>query len=194
MRPNLFQFGSIQSAITTRGCHALDTASPMFDKPEFLKYSANNAIAEFGDAFADVFDCEPEREQAGVFDLQAIIKQSDADGSAALGVIGMDDSIHNGFTDSNHWIRPKVRSFYRADDSLTSHVLPQERNYFVGSSRKIRAHFHGVEYPASVIAGESANLNPCVRVVIESISAEEKDTPDSRNATALVARHDFQGL
>jgi hypothetical protein len=128
----------------------------MFDKPQFLKHSANDTIAEFGDAFADVFDCEPEREQAGVFDLQAIIKQRDADGRAALGVIGMDDSIHNGFTDGNHWIRPKVRSFYRADDGLTSHVLPQERNYFVGSSRKIRVHFHGVEYPASVIAGESA--------------------------------------
>lgn len=98
------------------------------------------AIAELGDAFADVLDRSSKWGQAGVFDLQAIVKQRDADGSAVPGVIGMDDSIHNGFTDGNQWVRPKVRSFYRAYDGLTSHVLPQERNYFIGSSRTIRAH------------------------------------------------------
>ena len=70
----LFKSGSIQSAITARRCHALDAAPPVLDQPKFLKHSAEDAVAEFGNAFLDVFNCESEREQARIFDLQAIIK------------------------------------------------------------------------------------------------------------------------
>jgi hypothetical protein len=51
---------------------------------------------------------------------------------------------------------------------------------------------HG--YPAAVAAGKPADLNPCVRVVIESAGAEEEDAPDGRHDTALAARHELEGL
>jgi hypothetical protein len=74
MSPDLFKLGSIQSAITARRGHALDPAPPVLDQPKFLKYSAEDAVAKFGNSFLDVFNCESKREQAGIFDLHTVIE------------------------------------------------------------------------------------------------------------------------
>lgn len=67
--------------IVASGGHSLDTATPMLDQSQFLKYPADDAVAEFGDSFLDIFDSQPERQQAGILNLQAVVEQSNADGS-----------------------------------------------------------------------------------------------------------------
>ena len=74
MCSDLFKQWSVQSAIMASGGHSLDATTPMLDQPQFLKYSADDAVAEFGNSFLDIFNSEAEGEQAGVFNLQAIVK------------------------------------------------------------------------------------------------------------------------
>src|SRR6266851_760513 len=114
----------------------------MFDQPEFLKHTAEDAVAELGNALLNVIDRETEREQSRVFDLEAIVKQGDTNGSTVLSVICMNDCIHDGFTDCNHWKGPEIRSFHGSYDCLTSHVLSQKRDHLLGSSREVRAYFY----------------------------------------------------
>ena len=159
------QIGSIQSAITARRRHALDTTASVLDQPKFLEYSAEDAVAEFKNTLLDVFNCESERKQTRIFDLQAIIKQGDANGSAALSVVCMDDCIHDRFADRNQRKCSVIGSLHGAYDCFTGHVLPQECDHLFGGSRKVSTHFCGIEYPAPVVAAESACLNPCIRIV-----------------------------
>jgi hypothetical protein len=56
------------------GGHSLDTTAPMLDQPQFLKYSTDDAVAELGNAFLDVFNSETEGKQARVLNLEAIVK------------------------------------------------------------------------------------------------------------------------
>ena len=144
----------------------------MLDESQFLKYPADDAVAEFGDAFLDVFNSEAEGEQTGVFDLQAIVKQCHADGSAVLRVVGMHNRVHDCFADRNNRKRPQVGSLYRSDDRFASHVLSQERNRLLRGCRKMRADFDGIQYPAAVAAGEPSGLDPCIREMSEPRSAE----------------------
>ena len=77
----------------------------------------------------------------------------------------MDNCIHDRLADRNHRKRPVICSLHRADDCFTGHVLSQEGDHLFGGSRKVSAYFCGVEYPAPVVACESACLNPCIRIV-----------------------------
>jgi hypothetical protein len=61
---------------------------------EFVEDAPNHAIPQFGDTLHDVLDREAERQKTGILDLDPVIKQSDADGRSVLGVIRMDDRIH----------------------------------------------------------------------------------------------------
>src|ERR1017187_8972970 len=99
------------------GGHSVDPTSPVLDQSQFLKYPADDAVAEFGDAFLDVFNSEAEGEQTRVFDLQAIVKQGDADGSAVLSVVGMNNRVHDCFADRNNRKRPQVGSLYPKNGS-----------------------------------------------------------------------------
>ena len=74
MRADLFELRGIQSTIMAGGGHSLDATAPMFDQPQFLKYPANDAVAEFGDALSDVLNREAERKQTRVLNLQPIVK------------------------------------------------------------------------------------------------------------------------
>ena len=74
MCTDLLKLRSVQSTIMAGGGHSLDTTAPMLDQSQFLKNSTDDAVAEFGDAFLDVFNRETEGEQARVFNLQAIVK------------------------------------------------------------------------------------------------------------------------
>ena len=74
MCADLFELGNIQSTIMAVGGHSLDATTPMFDQPQFLKYSTKDAVAEFGDALSDVLNREAERKQTRVLNLQPIVK------------------------------------------------------------------------------------------------------------------------
>jgi len=47
MRANLLEVRYVEPAVPAGRSHALDTASPLFDQSEFLKYSADDSVAEF---------------------------------------------------------------------------------------------------------------------------------------------------
>ena len=192
MGPNLFEAGRIQSAIMACSRHALDTAAPLLDEAQFLKYPAENAIAKFGNALLDVLDGKSEWEQAGILYLQAVVKESNPDRRATLGIIRMNDGIHECFTDGNCGERPKVGSFHGPYHRLTGHVLLQECNHLFGGSGKIRAHFEGVEYTASVIARESARLNPRIWIAVQSVHTEKKHSANGRHDVPLIAGDDLQ--
>ena len=103
------------------------------------------------------------REQTRVFDLQAIVKQGDADGSAVLSVVGMNNRVHDCFADRNNRKRSQVGSLYRSDDRFASHMLSQERNHLLRGCRKIRPDFGGIQYSAAVATREPFGLDPCIR-------------------------------
>ena len=56
MCPDLFKLRSIQPAIPAGSGHPLDTTPPVFDQAQFLKYSTQDAVAQFRNALLDVFD------------------------------------------------------------------------------------------------------------------------------------------
>lgn len=112
MRADLFELRNCQSMIVASGDHSLDATTPMLDQSQLLKYPANDAVAEFGNSFLDIFDSQPERQQAGILNLQAVVEQSDADWSPLLRVVGMNNSVHDRLADRHHWKRPTVRSLH----------------------------------------------------------------------------------
>jgi hypothetical protein len=68
---------------------------------EFVEDTPNHAIPQFGDALHDVLNRESERQKTGILDLDPVIKQSNADGRSLLGVVRMDDRIHERLADRN---------------------------------------------------------------------------------------------
>src|ERR1022692_5088780 len=187
MRPDFFKLRRVQSTLMASGGHSLNSAAPLLDQSQFLKYPADDTIAEFGDTFLDVFNREAKGKQAGVFDLQAIVEQGHADGGAVLRVVGVHNCVHDGFADRNNRKRPQVGSLYRSDDRFASHVLSQERNGLLRGRRKIRPDFGGIQYPAAVAAREPSGLDPRIREMSEPRGAEEKDSPGGWHNSALVA-------
>jgi hypothetical protein len=111
----------------------------------------------------DVFNGEAEGEQAGVFNLQAIVEQGDEDGSARLSVVAVNNRVHDRFADCYDWKRPKIGSLHGSDDRFASHVFPQERNHFLGGSGKMSPYLRRIQYPAAVAAREPSGLDPSVR-------------------------------
>jgi hypothetical protein len=83
---------------------------------EFVEDAPNHAIPQFGDTLHDVLDREAERQKTGILDLDPVIKQSDADGRSVLGVIRMDDRIHQRLADRNQRNRPAVLPADALDD------------------------------------------------------------------------------
>ena len=74
MCADFFELWSVQSAIEARRGHSLNTGAPMLSQSQFLKDSTQDAVAKFGNTFLDVVNGKPEREQAGVFNFQAVVK------------------------------------------------------------------------------------------------------------------------
>src|SRR5580704_15655633 len=136
MRPDFFKRWRIQSAIAASRDHSLDTTAPLLDQLQFLKYSTDDAVAKFGNPFLDVFNSEAEGKQARVLNFQAIVKQGDADWSARLSVVGMNNRVHDSLADSDVWKSPEIGSLHGSNDCFASHVLPQEGNHFLRGSRK----------------------------------------------------------
>jgi hypothetical protein len=139
---------------------------------ELAANAADHAVPEFGDALLDVFDREAEGKQAGVFDLQAIVEQGDAYGSAGLRVVGVHNSVHDRFADGYKRNGPQVGSLYRSDDRFASHMLLQKHNRLLRCRRKIRPDFGGIQYPAAVAACEPSRLDPGIRETREPRRAE----------------------
>jgi hypothetical protein len=113
----------------------------VFDQAELLKYTADEAIAKFGNAFPDILNRKPEGEQARIFNLQAIVKQSNTDWSATLSVVCMNNRVHDRFAHRDNGKGPEIGAFHRSDNRFVLHVLPQKRNHFLSRSRKISANF-----------------------------------------------------
>jgi len=111
VRSDFFKLGSVQTTRMASGGHSLDPAAPLLDQSQFLKHPADDAIAEFGDAFLDVLNGEAEGQQARVFDFQPIVKQGHADGSAVLRAVGVHDRVHDGFADRHN--RSRVMCFLK---------------------------------------------------------------------------------
>src|SRR5580698_6534149 len=163
MRSDFFKPGSIQSTLMASGGHSLDPAAPLLDQSEFLKCAADDAVAEFGDAFLDFFNRESKEEQARVIDLQAIVKQGDPDRSAGLRVVGMHNRVNDSFAHGHNGKGPQVGSLYRPDYGFASHMLSQECDGFLRGCRKIGPDFDEIHNPSAVAAREPSRLYPSIR-------------------------------
>jgi hypothetical protein len=77
--PGLLFFGFLEDAS--------HTAAPLLDQVQFPEDTGNNRISDFGDSLFHVLDGHAGKENAGIFNLDAIIEESDAGGGTALGVV-----------------------------------------------------------------------------------------------------------
>jgi hypothetical protein len=85
---------------------------------EFVEDAPYYAIPQLGDALHDVLNREAERRKTGILDLDLdpVVKQSNADGRSLLGVVRMDDRVHERLADRNEWNRPAVFPADALDD------------------------------------------------------------------------------
>jgi hypothetical protein len=88
----------------------------------------------------DGFDLE--RKESGIFDLDAVIEHSDTDRSTLLGIIRMNDGIHERLPDCNHRNRPAILPAQALNDRFASQVLLGKRDCFVCGLRQERPDFH----------------------------------------------------
>jgi hypothetical protein len=84
---DLFESGWCQSQFEAGGLHALYAASPLLDQSECVEHPTDDAIAEFRNALRKIFDGKAERQQAGIFDLEPVIEDRNANWGAALCVM-----------------------------------------------------------------------------------------------------------
>ena len=65
----------------------LDAAAPLLDQAEGVEDPADHAIAQLRDAVRQVLHREAEGQEPRVFDLKAVVKYRDAEGSTALRIV-----------------------------------------------------------------------------------------------------------
>ena len=109
---------------------------------ELVEHATDHAVPQLGDTLPDVLDSQAERKESGIFDLDAVIEHSDTDRSTLLGIIRMNDSIHERLPDCNHRDRPAILPAQALDDRFASQVLLGKSDGFIRCTRQERPDFH----------------------------------------------------
>src|SRR5712691_8493852 len=99
----------------------------------------DHAIPQFGDTLHNVLDRQAEWQKTWILDLDPVIKQSHSDGCALLGVVRMDDGIHQRLPDCYEGNRPTILPADTFDDRFASQVLMRKRDRFFRGARQERA-------------------------------------------------------
>jgi hypothetical protein len=94
MNPDFFQFRNVQAGLLASRSHPLDSTAPLFNQAEFVEDPPDHTVPQLGNALPDILDRQAKRQEPGIFDLDPVIKQSQADGSPLLGVVGVGDGVH----------------------------------------------------------------------------------------------------
>ena len=157
-----------------------------------MEDAPDHAVPQLGDTLPDVLDRQTERQQTGILDLDTVVKQSEPDGRSLLGVVCMNDGVHERLPDRDQRNRPAILPADALDDRLLSQVLARKSNSFIRGPRQERPDLHRIEQSRSIAARKTARLNPGIREPGEPVPTEKKKPADRRHLTALVFRGDSQ--
>jgi hypothetical protein len=113
--------------------------------------------------------CIIERQDAGIFHFDAVIKYGHADGSAFLCVVGVYDGIDDCFAKGNHRNRPLISTVRPRDYCFAAQMLLNERDCLIGRLWQVAPDFAGVQDPHPVFPGEATSLQPRIREAVKPI-------------------------
>lgn len=123
MDADFFQFRNVQSGLLASRRHPLNPTAPLLNQAEFVKNPPDHAIPQHGNALPDVLYRQAKRQEPGIFDLDPVIEQSEADGSPLLGVVGVDDRVHERLPNRDQRNRPPFLPAHALDDRLVSQMF-----------------------------------------------------------------------
>ena len=95
-------------------------------------HAADHSVSQPRYALVDVLNGKAERQDAGIFHFDAVIKYGHADGSAFLCVVGVDDGIDDCFAKGNHGNRPPINTVRPRDYCFAAQMLLNERDCLIG--------------------------------------------------------------
>ncbi len=81
-----------------------------------MENAPDYAVPQLGDTLPNILDGQAERQKAGIPDLDPVIKQGNSDGRSVLGVVRVDDCIHERLPDCNQRNRPTILPSDSLDD------------------------------------------------------------------------------
>ena len=185
-QPNLLPYGGSETGFAARCDHALDTAAPLLDQSEFMKYPADGPVAELGDALGQIVERQPEREQAGILYLDPIVENCEPDRRSPLRVVRMRNRVDDCFADGHDRHAPPFVPSDLADRDAAQCMFLHEDHRIFNRLRQWSLDVQVVGDGRLVDAGEAPGLDPGVGKVSKAIDPEKKDPADRRYQPSLV--------
>ena len=180
-------------------CHRLaedsrDAAAPLFDKFQLAKHPGDDGITELGDAAFDVIDGQAGEEQAGAFDLDAVIVEGHANGGATARIVGVDEGVDDDFAEDVDGDAPEVFAADFGKVGPAHGVLFEKEHDFIHGLGKRIEDVDVVEDVGLVVADEASALDPRVVEVLAAVEAVEQDATLARDEATLVFDENPQAL
>ena len=142
MRTDFFELGGIQAGVLAGRGHPLNSTAPLLDQVEFVEHAPNHPVPQLGDTLPDVLNRQAERQETGILDLDAVVEHSYTDRSTLLGIVRMNDGIHERLPNCNHRDRPAILPAQAFNDRFASQVFFGKRDGFVRGTRQERPDFN----------------------------------------------------
>jgi hypothetical protein len=159
-RADFFEQRWAEPGVTTGGRHPLNGASPLLDEPEGIEDVTDHAVAQFGDASRQVLQRQTEGKEPGILDLDAVIKDGEANRSALLSIVGVDYSVDERFANRDRRHTPILLPTKTPNLSAVQRVLLDERIGLGNGADEVCPNLGAIEDTAPVDALKSPGLDP----------------------------------
>ena len=106
-----------------------------------MEHATDHSVAQLRYTPPDVINRKAERQNAGVLHLDAVIKYSHPDRSAAFCVVSVYNCIHDRLAKRDQRNRPAIDAPGRGNYGFATQMLLDERNCLIDGRRQVGADF-----------------------------------------------------
>ena len=166
----------------------------MLDQVQLAEHAGDDWVADLGNALLDVLNGQTGQEQTWAFNLDTVVEEGHADGSSAMGVVGVDERVDDDFAQDVDGNAPKVFAANIGKIRPTHRVLFQEQDDFIDRFRQRIMDVDVVENVGLVIPDEAPALNPCVVEILATVAAVEQYAAMTWDQPSLILDQNSQAL
>ena len=150
-------------------------------------------VANFGQALTNVVEGQTRQEDAGIFDLNAIVKKSHPNGSPLLRIVGVNQRVNDHLAQNSKRNAPAVFASNCGKVGPAHGVFFEKQQDAFDCLRQWVVQFDVIENIRFVSPDKASTLHPSIGKMSLPFFADEQDRPLGRYPSPLLVGQQSQG-